>query len=209
MTSFHRAFLFVSVSVLLFAGCSGSPARSSRAPDCPASLPQAGSTCTPDLPPRGGVWLCEYGSDPHCTTVAQCSATSASGPYQWTLTEPDPSCAGNPPACPASFGALANGAACPGAQSCTYPEGRCSCAPCASGAGGQGTEWECEAWQTPAGCPEPRPLLGTACDTEGQECGYGAACCGSVSTEPAMVCNGGYWSVVPVGCDCAATLCGH
>jgi hypothetical protein len=183
---------------------------SGPAPDCPASLPEAGSACTPVLPPQGGTfggtWPCEYGSDPHCTTVADCAATGPSAPFQWFLYGPDPSCAGNSAACPATFGALANGAVCPAADSCSYPEGRCACIKCT---GPQATEWECEPWQTPTGCPEPRPLFGTACANEGQECDYALSCNGSLNGGPNMVCNGGYWGTGGPAVSCAVVLCGQ
>ena len=39
-----------------------------KAPPCPADAPEAGATCDPTV----ATGPCEYGGDPHCTTVAQC-----------------------------------------------------------------------------------------------------------------------------------------
>jgi hypothetical protein len=219
--SAHATWLLV---LLLACGCSGavsSPAsgdagtRDSASSDsqasdtslggCPASEPASGSTCMPGGQPASG---CEYGTDPHCTVIASCSAPGPGGPFTWQLTGPDPSCAGNPQQCPASYGMPINGAACPLMGTCSYPEGRCTCAPC-FGDGGRSTEWECATWQTPAGCPEPRPLLGTACSQPGQACNYGQGCCSPVDTGPDLYCQNGIWTAMGVGCDCAQPICGH
>jgi hypothetical protein len=103
---------------------------------------------------------------------------------------------------------LSNGSACPVTGSCTYPEGRCTCIVCPTDAGTQGTEWECARWETPAGCPEPRPSLGSACPQEGQECEYGPICCASVDIGPDMVCTDGTWQAHAGGCACVGLVCG-
>jgi hypothetical protein len=171
-------------------------------PACPAAIPSAGQRCDPslDLP-------CEYGSDPHCRARAVCQS-QLDNAYAWQVTQPDPSCAGNPPACPSSFAAVSNGSACALSASCTYPEGRCTCTGCfIADAGTQGTEWECAPWVTPAGCPEPRPSLGSACTQEGQECAYGPGCCSAVDVGPDMVCTDGVWRTRPIGCACPRRDC--
>jgi hypothetical protein len=168
---------------------------------CPQSPPEAGSPCTP------GPDDCEYG-DPRCPVGAGCGASTGTGPFAW-LSGGGQCC--NEPQCPA-WGAVANGATCPVDATCTYAEGRCGCVPCAPGDGGlaQGeTEWECATWMTPAGCPEPRPLIGTVCTNEGQECDYGPLCCAQVETEPAIVCTSGLWRRAGGGCDCAEPTCGQ
>jgi hypothetical protein len=186
---------------------SDAAADAQRAPGCPSSLPQAGSPCTPTSPPGGGQLLCEYAGQPHCTTLAYCAGAGPGSGFTWQITGPDPSCGGNPSSCPAAFGA-APGQACPSSETCTYAQGRCECINCVTDAGAQSTGWTCAAWQTPAGCPEPAPLLGTACSTEGQQCNYGPVCCGPSGLGYPMVCQGGYWTVVGGGCDCAEPLCG-
>jgi hypothetical protein len=190
------------------AGATDATPDAARAPGCLPSLPQAGSSCTPASAPGGGLLLCEYGSRPHCTSVAYCATSSPGTGSTWQIVPPDPSCNGNPSSCPASFG-TAPGQACPSSETCTYAEGRCQCIGCLTDAGTQGTEWTCGAWQTPTGCPEPAPLLGTACSTEGQQCGYGPVCCGPSNLGYAMICQDGYWTVVAGGCDCLQPLCGR
>jgi hypothetical protein len=225
MAATAHPFVAAFLTLLPMAGCSGAVVSVSNdgggtpdgsgSPDasadtstdasggvCPTSEPADGSACTPN-----GFLRCEYGSDPHCTTIAECSGPGPNGPFTWHLTPPDPSCAGNPPQCPATYGTPANGAACPYQGTCSYPDGRCECVVC-TGDGGQGHEWACDTYRMPAGCPEPRPALGTACTQEGQDCAYGPACCAIVDVGPDMVCRNGVWTTVPIGCDCAANLCG-
>jgi hypothetical protein len=179
-----------------------------RAPGCPNTVPEAGAPCTAAAPPPGhgsvGWWACEYGSDPHCTTVASCTTD------YWFVTPPDPSCSGNPAGCPAAFDPTAGGT-CPVHGSCTYAEGRCACGPCElfggcalnlcgneAGVDG-GSAWQCTPWFEVAPCPVPRPLLGTPCQVDGQQCGR-IDCCNFVQNDPWMVCAGGYWAPGGGGC---------
>jgi hypothetical protein len=181
-----------------------------RAPGCPYSMPEAGAAC--DHAPS----FCEYGADPHCTTVFSCLpdcnyCTSGT----WIVSyPPDPSCAGNPAGCPTQFG-VGVGQACPVQGSCTYAEGRCACLSCAiypaslsttcnacgvfeAGLTGPdadaGNEWFCDLWPVGPGCPQPRPYLGTACDMFGY-CGGGWPICPSVPSDPEEFCGGpgGFW----------------
>jgi hypothetical protein len=127
---------------------------------------------------------------------------------------PDPSCSGNLPGCPTEFDSGAGGA-CPVQGTCAYPEGRCTCGLCNIGsvcndtcgptidAGADATpvDWQCEAWPAvTCGCPNPRPLLGTPCATEGQQCGPFPCFCDPVNVGPGMLCTGGFWGDIPGGC---------
>jgi hypothetical protein len=211
-------------------GEAGTEAAAVYAGGCPPTLPPEGAPCSTSS-------ACEYpfGANPLCTILAYCplvamtpvgdgqasagSADGDGGPGRfWRHSTPsDPSCAPTPAACPASFGALASGSACPVNAICTYPEGRCNCIPCTppdggvsdAGAADASTQWVCEAWMTPAGCPEPRPLLGTACSNEGQECDYGEGCGSPVDLPDPMGCRGGVWVDTRGGCGAGAPgVCG-
>ncbi|HTQ46372.1 MAG TPA: hypothetical protein VMI75_26630, partial [Polyangiaceae bacterium] len=59
-----------------------------------------------------------------------------------------------------------------------------------------GTQWNCFPWDEPPGCPDPRPLLGTACTNV--EAG---TLCGGYS-EQSMVCAGGYWGIAIINGGC-------
>jgi hypothetical protein len=189
--------------------------ESGDTPGCPTAIPEDGAACTrgaappaSDPPSEVVAWVCEYGSDPHCNTYAQC--VSGGGGFSWLVSPPDPSCAGNPPACPEVLGADAgHGGECPIQGSCTYSEGKCSCTSCKEEDGESGTDWICGGWQTPTGCPEPRPLLGSACASEGLECDYGGSCCAVLDLGPDMLCTGGYWALIEEKpCECPADICG-
>jgi hypothetical protein len=208
--------LWVSpLALLATMGCrgadEGADGGSARAPGCPATAPLQGDPCTytsnpPLSAPYSEPQACEYGDDPHCRTVAAC------GP-PWQVTPPDPSCRGNPIGCPSAFDAGA-GAACPVPGSCTYDEGRCACVPCHlavgvcgascvgpdGGAASSGSQWQCEAWRTWPGCPEPRPALGSPCSVEAQGCGPPGCSCETIALDPGMTCLGGYWNTVQGGC---------
>jgi hypothetical protein len=106
----------------------------------------------------------------------------------------------NPAACPASFTALAPGSTCPSsiASRCVYDEGICACVGCVADGGG-GPLWGCTKWSSaPAGCPSPRPLLGTPCRVEGKECDYATVCTAVSLAQPDMKCANGTWTDVPV-----------
>jgi hypothetical protein len=186
----------------------GSPSPDTGVPDgggtgCPSSLPADGSPCPMELP-----YVCEYGDNVHCTTTASCYRPGSGGQLTWHVTPPDPTCGHNAAQCPSSFGTPPNGSACPVAATCDYTEGRCTCASCFGDAGAQ-TDWTCAPWLMPPNCPEPRPLLGTACAQDNQECAYGPPCCGVVDTGPDMKCIAGVWTALMVACDCPAHLCGQ
>jgi hypothetical protein len=71
------------------------------------------------------------------------------------------------------------------------------------------TEWVCEAWRNPAGCPQPRPLIGSPCAIENQECHYGDFCCAPVFLANPMRCEQGRWGNAGGGCSgCSLPRCG-
>jgi hypothetical protein len=174
---------------------------------CPASPPLPGSSCTPT-----GL-ACEYGGEgPYlaCSTIHTCrdgawSSNSGGGGGTCVAIPSE-----NEAACPATFNGLAAGDACPAIHdACVYPEGKCACASCFSpDAGGAAKAWSCVKWLVAAGCPTPRPRIGSACTVEGQECGY-ATVCSAVSTDlPDLKCEKGLWRDVPVlQPPCAFPMC--
>lgn len=177
--------------------------------ECPTAVPTAKSPCaTPGL-------SCEYGgTGDHllCSTIASCQA-AASGGNQWYVNAPPSGCvaspAENPMGCPPSYATLPTGAACPRepATQCVYAEGVCGCIGCMADGGGASTEWACQPWPAPSGCPEPRPRLGSPCTQEGQSCFY-ANVCGVNDGEPVMGCQNGRWVQQAFGADCAVRACG-
>jgi hypothetical protein len=220
----HRRAPSLVASLLLFA-CSGStatvvggspdagPGADGGATDggpggaCPANVPGASTPCAP----VGAT--CEYGGGDHllCSTIARCQQ-GRTGQGAWFVDVPGTDCipgpASNPAACPAAFGSLPTGSACPAnlPSDCVYAEGMCSCASC-EGDGGMQNEWACEAFPQPQGCPEPRPRIGSACTQEGQSCGYGSIC-GETRAIPYLRCQNGTWEQEEIGADCAVRKCG-
>jgi hypothetical protein len=161
---------------------------------CPASPPANGAPCSQsDLG-------CEWGSSPvpDCNTQAVCTAG------QWMTTAPSAGtfdCGGSPPiACPSSFAAVPVTTACsPSGGICDYPEGRCACSPPAGpptlSDSGVVTEWFCQ--QPSLGCPQRRPLLGSACPFETMSCDYGSC---TIPGGSVQQCTGGVWVAGLVGC---------
>jgi hypothetical protein len=156
---------------------------------CPPSPPPSGSPC-----PQVG-FACEYGVSPSplCDQLAQCSGSG------W-MYQGGASCPAG--ACPPSYGSVPLAGGCqPQGLVCGYAEGTCTC----SNGGllvridaGTGAMWRCFAQQ--AGCPSPRPRIGTPCAQAGQNCDYGA-CYGGVT----LTCRGGTWQQAAVPCPAAAT----
>jgi hypothetical protein len=79
---------------------------------------------------------------------------------------------------------------------CAYPEGTCNCGPCADQVNppvqvpcdaGTPNDWGCSTLG--AGCPVPRPHVGTSCATADLSCWYGETC------ENAVTCRDGTWHV--------------
>jgi hypothetical protein len=163
---------------------------------CPATPPTPGTAC--DVSPTD---TCEYGSSWWlvCNLVMTCTAG------QWTVQPQYPACAEPDagPACPATWAeaqAIVADAAPSNCQfvSCVYPEGWCGCGiGCGGGGGAPAPRGELSGyfWCIPSspGCPEPRPLGGTACEPDGGYCNYGFACgCGQE-----MRCDQGVWTAFP------------
>ena len=128
---------------------------------------------------------CEYGSNPSpdCDRTYDCTSAG------WSTPAPVDCVSGT---CPATYKDVDQGKACtPMGLACSYAEGQCNCSnqPIAA----PSPIWQCS---TPvAGCPEPRPDIGTACTQPGLQCDYGA-CTGGAAEE----CTDGYWQQAAVGC---------
>lgn len=174
---------------------SGSSSGGGKSPNCPSSPPTNGGTCTsPNL-------SCEYGGDPNiaCDTVLNCEPTGLSN-ATWVLSqsfpngETCPTPAPGTDGCPAAYPASNTSCDLPSALTCGYPQGLCGCGfPC-DGAClpvDGGAVWICE--DPGQGCPEPRPLAGTACSDEGLACNYGS--CNLPGGPAGMTCTDGFWSL--------------
>ena len=155
-------------------------------PACPAVAPSQGDACA-----LGGL-ECEYGTSPLriCNTIAKCTSAA------WSVTVPEAACANELDAggvCPPALGDIEAGSPCPTfRQICEYPQGACGC----GFVGHISDQWVCD---TPsgAGCPSPRPKLGSICTPNGLACDYGSC---SILGNPKMSCDGGIWSEVLVAC---------
>jgi hypothetical protein len=158
---------------------------------CPSTPPTAGTICT-----TNNLW-CEYGSSPNprCDDLWQCLGRDP--PYTWhnmTMTSTG-ICSPPGAVCPVSYAvAMATSGNCMTERICDYPEGTCLCT---SFPGGNpainGPVWSCIPLS--AGCPSPRPQLGSPCTTPGPLCDYGA-CSGGVDEQ----CIDGFWAIATVGC---------
>ena len=161
---------------------------------CPGSPPGDGSACGPQ-----GL-TCEWGASPveACDEVALCNG----GRWQVTAQGPGgldcmPGASGT---CPSSFASVSRESHCsPYGLYCDYPQGRCACT-VAAGPGFPADASAAALWlcQDPApGCPEPRPLLGSACAQEGLQCDYGSC---DIPGGTAEACQGGLWTEAGVAC---------
>lgn len=201
--------LFVSAVASLSAGCGGQaftvvdpgpqqdsgphPGTDAAAdaplpwsPVCPATLPSTGSACT------GANLECEYGTDPNpaCNQIVSCQGGTwhASG-FFGQCRPPAP----QPPSCPASLHDIKEGAACSPEEVCEYPDGRCTCSPPFGGPLPQdagGAHWSC---LPGAGCPYPRPRVGSSCTQANESCTY-------YECSYSQVCSGGVWTAQPEAC---------
>jgi hypothetical protein len=170
------------------------PGDAAPSPYCPTSPPSQGAACShPGL-------TCEYGSDPnvYCDTVAQCMGGA------WEVNVPPPSGCPTPPnpsACPATFASVPVGQHCGNlvGTTCDYAQGFCGCAVPSMGPYPDDASavaiWICDSPQ--AGCPMPRPKLGTACSQEGLQCDYSPC---SLPTGTSLVCQSGAWQEQQFGC---------
>ena len=206
------AAILIVTMPLPWVACASSGSRvASLEGSCPSPVPPDGGACNLS----GELLACEYGGNANgaCTTFAECLAVEAGAHLSWIVTPAAEGCEQNSAACPVMYGS-GEGARCPANNlSCDYAEGRCACLACAPDGGVQngytGDYWHCRAWKdVAAGCPTPRPLLGSVCTApEGTLCDY-TQCCGGPSLGPSMLCAGGVWRVyVSGGCACSIRLC--
>ena len=100
--------------------------------------------------------------------------------------------------CPATYpGASQNQPCSPEGLDCSYSQGQCNCT-ISILVNGPNPSWQCT---TPAaGCPEPRPRIGSSCNQPNLSCDYGA-CAGGI----AVVCQNGVWAEEGVACPGLAT----
>ena len=164
-------------------GRDGSPVDGGRldsplSPLCPPTGPAPGSACTDE------TLQCEYGGawwSVACDDVLQCQSGL------WTVFHPSydpcsPAPGPNPSSC-ADYTTLSQGGSCDvQGTSCYFSQGVCSCQAPLGGPvqidAGNDAYWGC---LPGSGCPWPRPMLGSACATEGtsctyEECSYGQSC---------------------------------
>lgn len=163
-------------------GGSGTDGGSSSG--CPASQPSVGLSCSPQ-----GI-ECEYGGDPNpaCNTFYRCD------PGGWSDLKPGGICPPPGPQCPASYQSVpANQDCTTEGLTCSYAEGECICTRSFGGPQRVTPGWYC--FTTPAGCPSPRPAVGSSCSQEGQDCNYGA-CSGGID----LACKSGRWQPQEVPC---------
>ena len=177
---------------------SGAPVASSGAdasPDgpCPAARPSAGTAC-----PDSFAGLCEYGADPDyiCNSSLECRGGL------WTSTPPASTNAAGAAcptprdsACPASIADITNGAACGVAMTCGYADGICDCIVPPLMPQDVPRSWFCD--RADIACPSPRPRVGSACETDGQTCDYGAC---SIAEGLVLGCTDGTWQPTTMAC---------
>jgi len=155
--------------------------------DCPASLPQSGSSCL------AFSAQCEYGwaAEESCNAFASCSGG------RWSVQRPSDTCIDT---CPSSYDDRQEGDACDSVGAvCSFYEGTCGCvadddggAPDAGDSGDAGAasgHWRCHVPQD--GCPARRPRSGEAC-VKSMVCDYGSCV---FQRDLSFDCNGGYWSL--------------
>jgi hypothetical protein len=161
---------------------------------CPSTSPGDGSACAPQ-----GL-TCEWGS----STVQDCDTVAFCNGGRWQVTSPGPGgldCKPGPAAmCPSSFTSVPRESHCsPYGLYCDYAQGRCACAvPAGPGFPADASAaavWLCQ--DPAAGCPQPRPLLGSACSQEGVQCDYGAC---TIPGGNGETCQGGVWIEGGIAC---------
>lgn len=129
---------------------------------CPANAPAPATTCQVSglqcEYPQAMYGKAEY--DISCDTVVECSNGI------WTTTSFGGACdpdGANSAECPTSLAGITSGGTCSDKQlRCEYPKGVCTCAVNIGGVEllDAGATWTCDPG---AGCPMPRPRLGSAC----------------------------------------------
>lgn len=191
-------------------GTDGGADSSPLPPDCPATVPAEGTSCSKDQ------ILCEYGSDydPRCNTQRVCSTGTWASPVGFggrpTCPSTPPTVGPNPAACAPTRASVPVGAACSGGDSCAYDGSTCFCGrfcpnypirqPDCDGGTTVGccdakVQWNC--FDGPAFCPQPRPRVGSACAKDGESCAVSSPVeCGQAT----IVCKGGVWTLNDFGC---------
>jgi hypothetical protein len=158
-------------------------------PACPTTEPTEASACS-DVGQE-----CEYGTNPSavCNNIFKCTSGG------WRSTAPSAACP-PPDECPVAYPSKEVGDVCsPTGLVCSYPKGTCTCAEPSGPSpvdGGTSLRWRCFPEQ--AGCPSPRPRIGTKCSptsTASMVCNYGA-CAGGVE----LKCVDDVWTEVMVAC---------
>jgi hypothetical protein len=164
---------------------------------CPASAPVAGTMCSDSglqcEYPQAMYGKVEY--DISCDEVVECSGGAWTAASFGGACNPD---GANSSECPTSLGAITSGDTCPDkGLRCEYPKGVCSCAVNFGGVvvADAGATWTCEPG---AGCPMPRPRLGSACGASTtnpacvyESCSYEQICQNSVWQAELAVCATG------------------
>jgi hypothetical protein len=133
---------------------------------CPATQPANGGSCMPV------DWVCEYGDapNPYCNFLEKCYGQLGGWSNQAL-----PLALCGTGVCPPSYAVALGGQPCSVQNlDCAYPEGQCTC--------GRKDDAGVLVWScfSPAGCPEPRPRIGSGCTQDGLLCDYGA-CAGGVA----------------------------
>jgi hypothetical protein len=159
---------------------------------CPSTPPDEATSC--DAP----FLACEYGSSPHivCNEVATCIDGEWSYPPP-TPGPPSPFCVPPNPLCPTTFRDTPASTTCATAPDivCDYPSGSCGClggGPYPNDGGAPNYSWFCSV--PSPGCSATRPLLGTLCTDDGQECEYAVCIDDGGDFES---CEGGVWVRTP------------
>lgn len=182
----------------------GASQDQSSGPGCPTSKPESGSRCSI-------AQTCEYGSDPRagCDTLMKCS----SGTWTTTQAPADAGCSTtNPSTCPSTFNEVTQGAECGTSPfECYFPEARCSCAVVVLQGGCIKSScppptWDCDTGATDvagkledAGCPLPRPRVGSSCPDADFEksCNYGYC---QNQADVAILCTSNVWQIENIDC---------
>jgi hypothetical protein len=156
---------------------------------CPVSPPATGASCTQENV------QCEYGSawwSVACDTVLQCEVG------HWTAYQPSTEPCSTEPgqngaSCPANYASAEGNSCVLQSGPCVYSQAECLCQAPVVGQPGDGGTWAC---LPQAGCPFPRPNLGTMC-TGG---GSGLNACKYEVCTYEQVCTSGLWQAQLIEC---------
>jgi hypothetical protein len=183
---------------LTIVGSGGDSGTSGVTAVCPAAIPASGSCSTPGL-------QCESGNDQDLTCDGYIVCTEdpyESNSLKWSIvpglvSPPCPTSGAGIGGCPSTYAEVISGQACSdNGLECGYPQGRCACTtPVSLAPVSDGPSWVCE--QPGTGCPEPRPRLGTSCETPRQQCDYGSC---TLPNGTALICQSGSWATLQTAC---------